>query len=363
MNNNDELTMQDVMQFMDENHVQIKVGDKIKGKVVSLNENGIFLNINYKADAFLPKAEILNVEDKALSEIYNVDAELDIQVISRKNEEGYVVVSTLELEREKISKELKEAFEASQSIKVKVTEVVKGGVITVYKDVARLFLPASQIELHHVDDLSDYVNKELEVAIIQYEKRRGISKIVVSRRQLLNKTKELKEEEVYSSLEKGSVVEGEVKRLTSFGAFVDINGVDGLLHISEISWGKVNQPSEMLNIGDKIKVVVIDIDKENKKISLSMKQVLENPWNNVEEKYPVGNIVLGKVVRFVKFGAFVELEPGVDGLVHISQISEKRINSADEVLTIGEEVKAKILSVDFEKKRIELSLKAVDYMI
>lgn len=363
MNNNDELTMHDVMQFMDENHVQIRVGDKIKGKVVSHNENGIFLNINYKADAFLPKGEILNSENTPLNEIYSVDDEIKVKVISRKNEEGYVVVSTLELAREEISKELKEAFEGAQTIKVKIVEVVKGGVIALYKDVARLFLPASQIELSHVDDLNSYINKVIEVAIIEYEKRRGLSKIVVSRRQLLKKAKDLKEEEVFSKLEKGSVVTGEVKRINSFGAFVEVDGVDGLLHISEISWGKVNHPTDVLKIGDKVNVKIIEINKETKKLSLSIKQTIENPWNNVEDKYPVGNIVLGKVVRFAKFGAFVELEPGVDGLVHISQISEKRIASAEEVLTIGGEVKAKILLVDPEKKRIELSLKEVDYML
>lgn len=358
MSNNEELTMHDVMQFMDENDVQIKVGDKIKGKVVSRNENGIYLNINYKADAFLPKTEILG-DEESLKE----NDEVDVKVISRKNEEGYVVVSTLELEREKISKELKEAFDNAQTIKVKIIEVVKGGVIALYKDVAKLFLPASQIELFHVDDLSTYIGKVIEVAIIEYEKRRGLSKIVVSRRQLLKKAKDLKEEEVFSKLQKGSIVEGEVKRISSFGAFVEIDGIDGLLHISEISWGKINHPSDVLKIGDKIEVAVIDIDKDSKKLSLSMKQTLENPWNNVEDKYPVGNIVLGKVVRFVNFGAFVELEPGVDGLVHISQISEKRISKADETLTIGQEVKAKILLVDPSKKRIELSLKEVDFMI
>lgn len=358
MSNNEELTMHDVMQFMDENQVQIKVGDKIKGKVVSRNENGIYLNINYKADAFLPKTEILGNEDSL-----NENDEVDVKVISRKNEEGYVVVSTLELEREKISKELKEAFDNAQTIKVKIIEVVKGGVIALYKDVARLFLPASQIELFHVDDLSTYINKVIEVAIIEYEKRRGLSKIVVSRRQLLKKAKDLKEEEVFSKLQKGAVVEGEVKRISSFGAFIEIDGIDGLLHISEISWGKINHPSDVLKIGDKIEVMIIEIDKDSKKLSLSMKQTLENPWNNVEDKYPVGNIVLGRVVRFVNFGAFVELEPGVDGLVHISQISEKRISKADEALTIGQEVKAKILLVDPNKKRIELSLKEVDFMM
>ncbi|MHC1682845.1 MAG: bifunctional 4-hydroxy-3-methylbut-2-enyl diphosphate reductase/30S ribosomal protein S1 [Clostridiaceae bacterium] len=358
MSNNEELTMHDVMQFMDENHVQIKVGDKIKGKVVSRNENGIYLNINYKADAFLPKTEILGDEDSL-----NENDEVDVKVISRKNEEGYVVVSTLELEREKISKDLKEAFDNAQTIKVKIIEVVKGGVIALYKDVARLFLPASQIELFHVDDLSTYINKVIEVAIIEYEKRKGLSKIVVSRRQLLKKAKDLKEEEVFSKLQKGSVVEGEVKRISSFGAFIEIDGIDGLLHISEISWGKINHPSDVLKIGDKIEVMIIEIDKDSKKLSLSIKQTLENPWNNVEDKYPVGNIVLGKVVRFVNFGAFVELEPGVDGLVHISQISEKRISKADEALTIGQEVKAKILLVDPNKKRIELSLKEVDFMM
>ena len=179
-------------------------------------------------------------------------------------------------------------------------------------------------------------------------------------RELLEKENEVKKATTWASLEKGMVVEGEVKRLTAFGAFVEINGVDGLLHVSEISWGRVEKPEDALKVGDKIKVYILDIDKENKKLALSIKKLTENPWKSVEIKYPIGNIVLGKVVRFASFGAFVELEPGVDGLVHISKISNKRIDKPEEELTLGKEVKAKILEVNSVEKRIALSIKDVE---
>jgi 4-hydroxy-3-methylbut-2-enyl diphosphate reductase len=231
--------------------------------------------------------------------------------------------------------------------------------VSSYKGV-RVFIPASHIELFHVADLSQYINKNLEVKIIEFKEEKNHTRIVSSRRDLLKGEKEKLDEETWSKLAKDIVVEGEVRRLSSFGAFVNINGVDGLLHVSEISWGRIEKPGDVLNVGDKVKVYILDVDKDIKKLSLSMKKIVEDPWNNVEIKYPVGNIVLGKMVRFAKFGAFVELEPGVDALVHISQISNKRIDKPSDVLKIGDEVKAKILDVNKEAKKIGLSIKEID---
>lgn len=187
-------------------------------------------------------------------------------------------------------------------------------------------------------------------------------KIVGSRREILQGEKDKKEEQTWNNLEKDTVVEGIVRRISSFGAFVEVQGVDGLLHISEMSWNKVVSPKEVVKIGETIKVYVLDVDKENKKLALSLKKLQENPWSNVNEKYPVGNVVLGKVVRFADFGAFVELEPGVDGLVHISQISDKKVDRPSSVLKVGQEIKAVILETNEETKRISLSIKAVDEM-
>ncbi|MBU5316841.1 bifunctional 4-hydroxy-3-methylbut-2-enyl diphosphate reductase/30S ribosomal protein S1 [Clostridium bornimense] len=362
MNNDNELTMNDVLNQMDSAE-SVRVGSKVKGKVISINDKEAYLDINNKAEAFLPVTEVSLPENTSLDQYLKVGDEVEVKIIKLKNDDGYVVVSLLELQRELIVKELSDAFQNKTVINVKVVEVVKGGVICLFKNAARVFLPASQIELNHVDDLSIYVGKELEVNVIEYEKKNRLSKIVVSRRVLLENKKSQEEAKVFETIKVGDIVEGEVKRITDFGAFIEIQGVDGLAHISELSWGKVSKITDVLSIGQKVKVVVLSVDAESKKLSLSIKRTTNDPWLNVEEKYPVGSVVLGKVVRFTSFGAFVELEVGIDGLIHISQISEKRISKPDEVLTLGEEVKAKIIVVDAAKKRIELSIKEVDYML
>ncbi|MBV7276565.1 bifunctional 4-hydroxy-3-methylbut-2-enyl diphosphate reductase/30S ribosomal protein S1 [Clostridiaceae bacterium UIB06] len=353
------LEMNEQLAYMEQNDKPIIVGKIIKGKVITVSEKEAFLNIGYKADGLLPKNEVTKNESDNLTDLIHEGDELDVKIIRRKNEDGYVVLSKIELEREKAYKDLREAKDQNKTIKVIVKDAVNGGLVTSFKGI-RVFIPASHVELFHVEDLNQYINKELEVNIIELKEDRKGTRIVASRRGLLKVQKEDEENETWNSLEKDVVMEGEVKRLTDFGAFVDVQGVDGLLHVSEISWGRVDKPSDVLKIGQKVKVYILDLDKENKKLSLSMKKAMENPWTNVEIKYPAGNIVLGKVVRFANFGAFVELEPGVDALVHISQISHKRINKPEDVLTIGEEIKAKILDVNKENKKIGLSIKEVD---
>lgn len=356
MNEEKNLGINEQLAYMEENDQQIFVGEVIEGTVISVNEEEVFLNIGYKADGLLPIEEIAKKEDESLPEMFKEDDEVTVKVISRRNEDGYVVLSTIELERDKAYDELNKAFEEKESINVTVKKVVKGGLIAEYRGV-RIFIPASHVELFHVDNLNKYVGENLEVKIIEFNENKRGTRVVASRRDILKAEKAKKEEATWQSLNKDDIVEGEVKRLTDFGAFVDVNGVDGLLHVSQISWGRVEKPSDVLKIGEKIKVIILDIDREEKKLSLSIKALTENPWNNVDIKYPVGNIVLGKVVRFANFGAFVELEPGVDALVHISEISHERINKPSDVLEINQQVKAKILDVDKEAKKIGLSIK------
>jgi 4-hydroxy-3-methylbut-2-enyl diphosphate reductase len=230
-----------------------------------------------------------------------------------------------------------------------------------YKGI-RVFIPASHIELFHVDNLNQYKGNELEINIIEFKEERRTTKIVGSRRDLLKSKKSELEEITWSTLQAGDKVTGEVKRLTDFGAFVEVNGVDGLLHVSEISWGRIEKPSKVLKVGDKVEVYILEADKENKKLSLSLKRLVEDPWTNVEVKYPVGSVVLGKVARFAGFGAFIELEPGVDALVQISQISHKRIEKPQDALLVGQLIKAKIIDVNKETKKIGLSIKEVEEM-
>lgn len=351
--------MNEQLAFMEKNDKQIIVGETVKGEVISVSERQAFLNIGYKIDGILPLEEMTKDENAVLTDLIKVGEILDVKVISRRNEDGYVVLSRIELEREDAYKEIRKAKENNEIISVLVKEAVNGGLVANYKGV-RVFIPASHVELYHVENLENYVDKNLNVKIIEIKEERRVTRIVASRRDILKVEKSELEEKTWSTLEKDTIVEGEVKRLTDFGAFVDVNGVDGLLHVSQISWGRISKPSDVLNVGEKVKVYVLDVDKENKKISLSMKKLQEDPWNNVDIKYPVGNVVLGKVVRFAGFGAFAELEPGVDGLVHISQISHKRINKPEEALTIGQTVKAKILDVNKDSKKIGLSIKEVD---
>lgn len=351
--------MNEVIRMMDENEKKVYVGALIKGEIIQISEKAAFLNIGYKNDGILPLSEVTSDENVKLTDLFTVGEEIEAKVIKLKNEDNYVVLSKSELERDQGLKSVKDAFENKESIRVLIKEAVNGGLVANYKGI-RVFIPASHVELSHVDDLNEYVGKEFDINIIEFSKKRNTNRIVGSRREVLKSIREDKEKATWDSLEKDQILEGQVKRLTSFGAFIDINGVDGLLHVSEISWGRVEKPSDVLEADEKVKVYVLDVDKENKKLSLSMKKLVEDPWLNVEEKYPVGSVVLGKVVRFAAFGAFVELEPGVDALVHISEISHKRIAKPSEVLNVGDEVKAKILDVNKEDKKIGLSIKEVE---
>lgn len=259
-----------MLNYMNEKEQQIVVGKVVKGTIVSLNENELFVDLSYKSEGIIPKEEVTLDEESILKESFKVGDEIEAKIVRIKNEDGYVVLSLKELHREKALKNLKEAFENKQTIKVIVKDAVDAGLICIYNGV-RVFIPASHIELSHVDDLEAYKGLELEVNIIEFIKDRYRTKIVGSRRNILKTIRNKHIEETWNSLEKDTVVEGEVKRFTDFGAFIEINGVDGLLHVSEISWGRVEKPEDALKIGDKIKVYILDIDKENKKLALSIK--------------------------------------------------------------------------------------------
>ena len=350
--------MQEYEKYMDDG-IELRVGKVIKGEIFKISDKEAYLTIGAKNEAYLPINEVTKDENAKLTDIFKVGDMVEGKIISVRNQDGYIVISRVEIEREELYKELKRIFESKEIIEVKVIEEVKGGIISTYKGI-KIFIPASHISLDKIKDLKTLIGETLEVKVIEFEKQKIGMKIVASRREILQVEKDKKEKETWEKLEKDQIVEGIVRRISSFGAFVEIDGVDGLLHISEMCWNKLVSPKEMVKIGQTIKVYIMDVDKENKKLSLSLKKLTEDPWINVKNKYPVGNIVLGKVVRFAKFGAFIELEPGVDGLVHISQISTNKINTPKEVLKIGEDIKAEIMEVNEENKRISLSIKAVE---
>lgn len=345
--------------FMEQNNMEIVVGKVVRGKIISVNDKEVYVSLSSKYEGYLPKSEVTKDDSARLTDIFKIDDEVEAKIVRRKNEDGYVVLSRFEIEKDQSLKEIRAAFENGSAIKVIVREAVSGGLVASFKGV-RVFIPASHIELYHIDNLTQYVGKEFEVKLIEFKEERRGSKIIASRRELQKFEKNKQAEETWESLLEGAKVTGEVKRLTSFGAFVDINGVDGLLHISELSYGRVNKASDMLKIGDKIEVYVLSADKETRKVSLSLKRLTEDPWSNIEVKYPIDSVVLGKVVRFASFGVFVELEPGIDALVHISKISNKRIEKPSDALKIGEMIKAKIIEVNTEAKKIGLSIRDVE---
>lgn len=356
--NNSEYNEQ--LELMEKSTKKIHVGEILKGEILSIVKNELIVAIDgYKADGVIPNSEV-SVNDgvkSKLSEHFKVGELVDAKVLRLQNEEGYVVLSRIELEKEKAFDETLEAFNNGSIVTVKVTEVVNGGVVANFKGL-RVFIPASQLDIRYTGEFNNFVGKDIEVKFIEVEKERHI-RIVASRRVLLEQEKHQREQDALNSLNVGDIVDGTVKRFTNFGAFVEVNGIDGLVHISEISWGKINNPSDVLKVGENVKAKVIALDIENKKVSLSIKALVQDPWMDIEEKYPEGSIVLGKVARLNDFGAFLELEPGVDGLAHISKISFNKINHPSEVLKVGELVKARIIKVEKENKRIGLSIKDV----
>ncbi|GAA0076426.1 bifunctional 4-hydroxy-3-methylbut-2-enyl diphosphate reductase/30S ribosomal protein S1 [Clostridium sp. CTA-5] len=359
MNNEQNINCDDQLSLMNELDRRFVIGDEVEGEILSKTNDSIIVSlVGYKIDGVIPFNELTLKEEPAnIVENLNVGDKIKAKVIKLQNSDGYVVLSRLEYEKEEAYKELEVLFNEGKTFNVTIKEAREKGLVAYYNGV-RIFIPASQIDTKFTKDKEEYVNKTLEVKLIDYSVDNH-TKVIASRRVLLEGVRAEEEAKVWESLNIGDVVKGEVKRFTSFGAFLDVNGIDGLLHLSQISWNHVKNIEDILTKGQVIEVKIIDLDKENKKLSLSRKELLPKPWDNAKEKYPEGSIVLGKVVRINDFGAFIELEPGVDGLVHISKISHNRIQHPSEVLTVGQEVKAKILEVDEENKRVSLSIKDI----
>lgn len=357
--NTENNNFEDQLSLMNELDKRFAIGDEVQGEILSKTRDSILVSlVGYKSDGIIPFSELSAKEDPiTLSEKLSVGDNITAKVIKLQNSDGYVVLSRLEYEREEAFKELEEIFAKSSIFEVGIKEAKEKGLIADYKGV-RIFVPASQIDIKFTEDKNEFVGKNLEVKLIDFSLKNPV-KIVASRRIILETAKDAEDSKAWEKFNLGDIVKGEVKRFTNFGAFVEINGIDGLLHLSQISWNHVKNVSDVLKEGEIIEVKIIGLDKEAKKLSLSMKELMPKPWDNVKEKYPEESIVLGKVVRLNDFGAFVELEPGVDGLVHISKISHNRIEHPSEVLKVGQEIKAKILSVDEENKRISLSIKDI----
>jgi small subunit ribosomal protein S1 len=337
--------------------VTLRSGEIVKGRIIGFNNTEVFVDLGYKSDGIIPVDEYSDDPDFKPETGINIGDEIEVFIVRVNDGEGNVMLSKKKVDSMRSIEMIEEAYRSKTPVTGKVVEVTNGGVIVSVSGV-RVFVPASQISERYVRDLSEYLKQTVEIRIIEFNRQRR--KVVGSRRALLAENREQMEEQLWSNIEVGRKYTGTVKSLMDFGAFVDIGGVDGLVHVSEMSWTKVKHPSELLKAGDKVEVTVLDFDAGKKKISLSMKKEEDNPWFRMSEKYKVGDIVKGTVVRLVPFGAFIELEKGLDGLVHISQISNVRIAKPGDVLKTGQEVEAKIIEVNEETKKISLSIKEVN---
>lgn len=339
------------------NNVEVRnfeEGDKVTGTVTSIEEKQVYVGIpDSKLDGVVPISELSNVHVESASDVVQVGDTLDL--IVTKVEEDVLVLSKRKVDALKAVDDIQAKFESGEVFDAVVSDVVKGGLVV---DLGvRAFVPASLVEDHFVEDFSDYKGKTISFKVVEFEPENN--RVILSHRAIVEEEKEGKKKEILASIKEGDVLTGTVERLANFGAFVDLGGVDGLVHISQISYQHISTPGEVLSEGQSVQVKIIGVDPDNERISLSIKETEPGPWDQIAEKAPVGSVLKGKVMRLVSFGAFVELFPGVEGLVHISQIAHKHIGTPNEVLSEGEEVEVKVLDVNEDEKRLSLSIKAL----
>ena len=342
-------------QMLEESLKTIRTGEIVTGKVIDVKEDEIVLNIGYKSDGIIPRSEYTNEANVDLRTQVQVGDEMEAKVVKVNDGEGQVALSYKRLAADKGNKRLEEAFENHEVLTAKVAQVLDGG-LSVVVDEARVFIPASLVSDTYEKDLTKYAGQDIDFVITEFNPKRR--RVIGDRKQLMVAKKAEMQKELFERIHAGDTVEGTVKNVTDFGAFVDLGGADGLLHISEMSWGRVESPKKVFNVGDTVKVFIKDIN--DTKIALSMKFPSENPWNGAAEKFAVGNIVKGKVARMTDFGAFVELAPGVDALLHVSQISKDHVEKPADVLKIGQEIEAKVVDFNEDDKKISLSIKALE---
>ncbi|MDO4277956.1 MAG: bifunctional 4-hydroxy-3-methylbut-2-enyl diphosphate reductase/30S ribosomal protein S1 [Lachnoclostridium edouardi] len=342
-------------QMLEESLKTIRSGEVVTGKVIDVKDDEIVLNIGYKSDGIITRSEYTTDSNADLTKLVSVGDEMEAKVVKVNDGEGQVALSYRRLAAEKGNKRLEEAFENQEVLTAKVAQVLDGGLSVIVEE-TRIFIPASLVSDTYERDLSKYKDQEIEFVITEFNPKRR--RIIGDRRQLLVAKKAEMQKALFEKIAVGDTVEGTVKNVTDFGAFVDLGGADGLLHISEMSWGRVENPKKVFKSGDQIKTLIKDINGD--KIALSLKFPETNPWANAAEKYAAGNVVEGKVARMTDFGAFVELEPGVDALLHVSQISRDHVDKPSDVLSIGQEIQASVVDFNEADRKISLSMKALE---
>ena len=341
-------------QMLEESFKTIHAGEVVEGTVIDVKPEEIILNIGYKSDGVLTRSEYTNEPNVDLTTVTKPGDTMEVKVLKVNDGEGQVMLTYKRLAADRGNKRIEEAFNSKEVLTAKVSQVLDGGLSVVVEEV-RIFIPASLVSDVYERDLSKYAGQEIQFVISEYNTKRR--RYIGDRKQLIVAEKAELQRKLFESIQEGDVVEGTVKNVTDFGAFIDLGGADGLLHISEMSWGRVENPRKVFKVGEKVKVLIKEIS--GNKIALSLKFADANPWKDAAEKYAVGSVVTGRVARMTSFGAFIELEPGVDALLHVSQIAKEHIEKPADVLKVGEEITAKVVDFNDEDKKISLSIKAM----
>jgi small subunit ribosomal protein S1 len=350
-----DLTPEELIEAMEASLRDFKDGDIVEGEVVKIDRDEVLLDIGYKSEGVIPSKELSIRHDVDPNEVVTVGDKIEALVLQKEDKEGRLILSKKRAQYERAWGRIEEVMQSGETIKGPVIEVVKGGLIL---DIGlRGFLPASLVDLRRVRDLHPFVGQELEAKIIELDRNRN--NVVLSRRAFLEESQSEGRKKFLDSLRKGERRKGVVSSIVNFGAFVDLGGVDGLVHVSELSWKHVDHPSEVVEVGKEVEVEVLDVDLERERVSLSLKATQEDPWKEFERKYQAGEVIEGQVTKLVPFGAFVRVAQGIEGLVHISELSEQHVESPEAVLSVGDTVRVKVIDVDVSRRRISLSMRQV----
>src|SRR3954468_17238738 len=350
---NDIGSAEDFLAAIDKTIKYFNDGDIVEGVIVKVDRNEVLLDIGYKTEGVIPSRELSIKHDVDSAEVVSVGDEVEALVLTKEDKEGRLILSKKRAQYERAWGTIEELKEKDEAVKGTVIEVVKGGLIL---DIGlRGFLPASLVEMRRVRDLQPYIGKEIEAKIIELDKNRN--NVVLSRRAWLEQTQSEVRSEFLNQLTKGAMRKGVDSSLVNFGAFVDLGGVDGLVHVSELSWKHIDHPSEVVNVGDEVTVEVLDVDMDRERVSLSLKATQEDPWQHFARTHAIGQIVPGKVTKLVPFGAFVRVEEGIEGLVHISELAERHVEIPEQVVQVGDDAMVKVIDIDLDRRRISLSLK------
>src|SRR5215212_8285756 len=350
---NDIGSEEDFLAAIDKTIKYFNDGDIVEGTIVKVDRDEVLLDIGYKTEGVIPSRELSIKHDVDPNEVVSVGDEVEALVLTKEDKEGRLILSKKRAQYERAWGTIEELKEKDEAVKGTVIEVVKGGLIL---DIGlRGFLPASLVEMRRVRDLQPYIGKEIEAKIIELDKNRN--NVVLSRRAWLEQTQSEVRSEFLNQLQKGAIRKGFVSSIVNFGAFVDLGGVDGLVHVSELSWKHIDHPSEVVQVGDEVTVEVLDVDMDRERVSLSPKATQEDPWRHFARTHAIGQIVPGKVTKLVPFGAVVRVEEGIEGLVHISELAERHVEVPDQVVAVGDDAMVKVIDIDLERRRISLSLK------